>query len=71
MYQFTSALHVLGFLLAHLHRQVYNFGVVQVSWVWCQRQDTDTIPRRFETRRSCTPAFEDGLKESPKHVSQK
>jgi hypothetical protein len=23
---FTSALHVSGFLLAHLHRQVYNFG---------------------------------------------
>jgi hypothetical protein len=23
---FTSALQVSGFLLAHLHRQVYNFG---------------------------------------------
>jgi hypothetical protein len=23
---FTSALHVSGFLLAHLHRQVYNLG---------------------------------------------
>jgi hypothetical protein len=23
---FTSALHVSGFLLAHLQRQVYNFG---------------------------------------------
>jgi hypothetical protein len=26
IYLFTSALHVSGFLLAHLHRQVYNFG---------------------------------------------
>jgi hypothetical protein len=26
IYLFTSALHVLGFLLAHLQRQVYNFG---------------------------------------------
>jgi hypothetical protein len=26
IYQFTSALHVSGFLLAHLQRQVYNFG---------------------------------------------
>jgi hypothetical protein len=25
----------------------------------------------LESRRSCTPAFEDGLKESPKPVSQK
>jgi hypothetical protein len=47
-YQFTSALHVSGFLLAHLQRQMYNFGVVQVSWVWCQRPGDDTIPRRFE-----------------------
>jgi hypothetical protein len=26
IYLFTSALHVSGFLLAHLQRQVYNFG---------------------------------------------
>jgi hypothetical protein len=26
IYVFTSALHVSGFLLAHLQRQVYNFG---------------------------------------------
>jgi hypothetical protein len=25
MYVFTSALHVLGFLLAHLQKQVYDF----------------------------------------------
>jgi hypothetical protein len=29
IYQFTSALHVSGFLLVHLQRQVYNFGVVR------------------------------------------
>jgi hypothetical protein len=40
----------------------------QVSWVWCQRLGTDTKPRRL---KSCTPASEDGLKESPKHVRQK
>jgi hypothetical protein len=48
IYQFTSALHVLGFFLAHLQRQVYNFGVVQVSWVWSQHPGTDTIPNRLE-----------------------
>jgi hypothetical protein len=32
---------------------------------------TNTIPSRLETRRSCTPASEDGLKEIPKHVRQK
>jgi hypothetical protein len=26
IYLFTSVLHVSGFLLSHLHRQVYNFG---------------------------------------------
>jgi hypothetical protein len=26
IYLFTSALHVSGFLLAHLQMQVYNFG---------------------------------------------
>jgi hypothetical protein len=24
-----------GFLLVHLQRQVYDFGMVQVFWVWC------------------------------------
>jgi hypothetical protein len=39
-------------------------AVVQVSWVWCQRQYLNHRP-------SCTPASEDGLKESPKRVRQK
>jgi hypothetical protein len=30
-----------------------------------------SIPRRLEPRRICTPASEDDLKESPKHVRQK
>jgi hypothetical protein len=68
IYLFTSALHVSGFLLAHLQRQVYNFGVVQDSWYV---SGADTIPRRLEPRRNCTPASEDGLKESPKHVRQR
>jgi hypothetical protein len=44
---FTFALHVSGFVLGHLDRQVYNFGsgssllgmvsVPQVCWVWFQR----------------------------------
>jgi hypothetical protein len=33
LFQLTSALHVSGFLLAHLQKQVYNCSVVQVSWV--------------------------------------
>jgi hypothetical protein len=44
IYQFISALHVSGFLLAQLQSQVYN-GVVQVIWVWCQRPGADTIPK--------------------------
>jgi hypothetical protein len=48
IYLVTSALHVAGFLLAHLQRQVYNLAVVQVPWVWCQRPGVDTIPRRLE-----------------------
>jgi hypothetical protein len=28
----------------------------------------DTIPRRLEPRRSCTPVSEDGIKDSSKHV---
>jgi hypothetical protein len=35
-----------------------------VSWVWCQLPGADNC-------RICTPASEDGLKESPKHVRQK
>jgi hypothetical protein len=68
---FTSALHDSGFLLAHLQRQVYNFGVVQVFWVWYQRPGADTIPRRLDPHWNCTPASEDGLKESPNHVRWK
>jgi hypothetical protein len=28
IYEFTSALHASGFILAHLQRQAYNFGMV-------------------------------------------
>jgi hypothetical protein len=43
-------------------------AVTQVSWVRCQRPRPDTILSRS---RNCAPAFEDGLKDSPKHVRQK
>jgi hypothetical protein len=46
-------------------------AVVQVCWVWCKRQGADTIPNRLEPLPSCTPASEDGLKESPKNLRQK
>jgi hypothetical protein len=41
------------------------------GWVWCQRPGADTIRNDLNHYRICTPAFEDGLKESPKHVRQK
>jgi hypothetical protein len=44
-------------------------AVVQVSWVWCQRLGADTLP--LNHCRSCTPASEDELKETPKHGRQK
>jgi CRISPR/Cas system endoribonuclease Cas6 (RAMP superfamily) len=38
IYLFTSALHVSGFLLAHLQKQAYYFG----------SPSADTIPSRLE-----------------------
>jgi hypothetical protein len=64
IYLFTPALHVSGLDLAHLQRQVYNFG-----------SGSSLLGIQYEGDlnhcRSCTPAFEDGLKESPNHVRQK
>jgi hypothetical protein len=38
-------------------------------WVWCQRPRALTpYPGNLNHCRNCTPASEDGLKESPKHV---
>jgi hypothetical protein len=65
IFQFTSALRVSGFLSAHLQKQVYNFGVVQVSGYGVSRALTPY------PSRSCVSASEDGLKESRKHVWQK
>jgi hypothetical protein len=57
IYLFTSDLHVSGFLLAHLQKKVYNFGSGSSG--------------DLNHCRNCTPASEDGLKESPKHVRHK
>jgi hypothetical protein len=59
IYLFTSGLHVLGFLIAHLQRQVYNFG------------SGLSLMGTVRNSRSCTPVSEDGLIESLKHVRQK
>jgi hypothetical protein len=47
IYLFSSALHVSGFLLAHLQRQVYNFGsgssllsTVSAPGRWYHKQET-------------------------------
>jgi hypothetical protein len=64
---FTSALHVSGFLLAHLQGQVYNFGSCSsYLGMFSAPGGADTIPRRLEP-----PASEDEQIESPKHVRQK
>jgi hypothetical protein len=65
IYLFNSALHVSSFLLAHLQRQVYNFGSGS------SLLGMVSAPGDLNHCRSCTPACEDGLKESPKHVMQK
>jgi hypothetical protein len=61
-----------GFL-AHLQRQVYNFGSgssLLVKVLGPARALTP-YPRNLNHLRNCTPASEDGLKETPKHVRQK
>jgi hypothetical protein len=75
VYLFTSALHVSGSLLANLQRQVYNFGsgsslLGTVSASGLVRALTP-YPGDLNHSRSCTPASEDELKESPEHVRQK
>jgi galactose-1-phosphate uridylyltransferase len=42
IYLFTSVLHASGFLLSHLHRQVYILGCCS------SLLGADTIPRRLE-----------------------
>jgi uncharacterized membrane protein len=61
IYVFTFVLHVSGFLLAHLQRRGVNVGARARS----------PYPGDLDHCRSCAPASEDGLKESPKHVRQK
>jgi hypothetical protein len=66
---FSSALHVSGFLLVHLQRQVYNFdsGPSLLGMVLSARVLTPYVGD-LNHCRSC--ASEDGLKQSPKHVRQ-
>jgi hypothetical protein len=72
IYLFTSALKVSGFLLAHLQGQVYNFGSGSSLLVMVSMPRALTpYPGDLNHCRSCTPAPEDGLKESTKHVRQK
>jgi hypothetical protein len=59
-----------AFLLAHIEKQVYNFHSGS-SLLGIQRPGADTIPIDLNHCRSCKPATEDGLKESPKQVRQK
>jgi hypothetical protein len=64
IYLCTSALHVSGFLLAHLQWSYSSgYGVTVLALT--------PYPADLNHCRSCTPASEDGLKESPKHVRQK
>jgi hypothetical protein len=48
IYLFTSALHVLGFLLAHLQRHVYNFGSSSSLLGMVSAPRADTIRRKFD-----------------------
>jgi hypothetical protein len=50
IYLFTSALHVSGFLLAHLQRQVYNFGY------GVSARALTPYPADLNHCRICTPA---------------
>jgi hypothetical protein len=59
IYLFTSALHVSGFRLAHLQRQVYNFGsgssllgMVLAPERWHNTQETWTTAEYIECRKN-------------------
>jgi hypothetical protein len=56
IYLFTSALHVSGFLLTHLQRQVYNFSNGSIA------RALTPYPGDLNHCRSCTPASEGRLK---------
>jgi hypothetical protein len=66
IYLFNSALHISGFLSAHLQRQLYKFGS------YSSLLGMVSSPGRWHhTQETRTTASDDGLKESPKHVRQK
>jgi hypothetical protein len=75
VYLFISAFRVLGFLLAHLQRQVYYFGsgssLLTVVSAFGLAEALTPYPGGLNHCRSCTPAYEDGLKELPRLVKQK
>jgi hypothetical protein len=72
IYLFTSALHVSGFLLAHLQREEYNIGIgSRYPVAVVSARVLTPHPGDLNRCRSCTPASEDGLIERPKHVRQK
>jgi hypothetical protein len=72
VFLFTSALHISGFLLARLQRQVYNFGSGSSLLGMVSVPEAPTpYPADLNHRQNCTPASEDGVKESPKRVRQK
>jgi hypothetical protein len=69
---FISALHVSGFIVAHLHRQVYKLGSGSSLLGMESAPGTLTpYPADLNSCRICTPASEDGLQESPKNVRYK
>jgi hypothetical protein len=63
-----NTLHVSGFILDHLQGHVYKF---KCAGYGVSARALTPYPAGLNYCRSCTPASEDGLKESPKHVRQK
>jgi hypothetical protein len=67
---FTSSLHVSGFLLAHLQRQVCSFSSDSSLLGMVSAPGSGPYPGALNHCRSCKPVSENGLKGGPKHVRQ-
>jgi hypothetical protein len=62
---------VFNFLSVYFYLICFGLSFTTSAWLKSPGPGADTIPKGLEPRRNYTPASEDGLKESPKHVTQK
>jgi hypothetical protein len=66
IYLFTSALHVSGFFSTSSEARVQLRQWFKSPGYGVSARALTPYPEDFNHCRSCTPAYEDGLKENPK-----